>query len=230
MSDITGMSIDEALLKYTAYYKRIGIDDWQHNPSHPRWQKLISGIHSGQNPAQLAFSIYKTQFFTGYPPTAPSGCFSYDYEKDNYSVALHFQNNFASKTSPLSEENFPSRIQELTNIFKEIKHKFPTAQVVKGGSWLYAYNSYRQLFPQEFITNLGESPGEFNGNGLWGQFITSSGALNEKRAWQFLESVNKATTKAELIDAFPLKFYKTQAPITVFYKHYLDEIRTTNND
>lgn len=219
VSEIMNIPIEEALLKYTTFYKRIGNIDWDHDPNNPKWQEYLEKLRKGEGPAEAAYSIYMEDFVKS-TPNKPKTCFSYSYEEGDGTVSIHFRNNFASTSSPLSKDNIPARRKELVDIFREIKQKHPNAKKVKGGSWLYSYESYRRLFPPEYSDNIEEERAGFKGNAIWGQFLTSLGEMNCERTEQFLEAINKVTTVDELFDAFPVKFYKATAPIGCFYDFF----------
>lgn len=220
LSRVGDIPLAEALLNYTTFYRRIGIENWgwNHNPSEPKWQRFEEIVEAGSDPAELAYSLYVMDFYKKeHVPT--DSCFTYEYDEKENEVYIHFRNNFSGQ-SPLSKTNLPLRRDELEKIFKEVSVKHPDAKKVSGGSWIYSLETYRSLFPPEYIKNLEQVDRGFKGVGLWGQFLTSSGALNQRRAQTFLDAVESAKTEGELKAAFPMKFYETEAPIEAFYKHF----------
>jgi len=103
VSGVTGIPLEDALLKYTSCYKRIGIEDWDFNPSHPRWQFFIDRIKGGQSVAEAAYQLSgagpdvtkKTQRF---------GCMGFDCRGD--AVVMHFRNDFSSPRVPYRDIRF----------------------------------------------------------------------------------------------------------------------------
>ena len=220
IAKIKGIFPDDALLKYTTFYIRIGGEDWEFDPTNELWQKYILQVHNQVNPAAAAYSMYFRKFYSGFPPKAPDSCFSYEYDNNNKSVSIHFQNNFSDISSPLSAVNIPARKNELRFIFQNIKANYPETRSVIGETWLFAYEAYRRLFPPEYIAGLKVQNRGYKGNGRWGQFIMNSGGLNQARADQFIESIKRAESEKELTDSFPYDYLETQAAINVFYRYF----------
>ncbi len=217
VSVILNIPIEEALLKYTSFYKRIGIKDWEFDKGNSRWQEFVKTARETKDFTNTAYEMYLKKFGRNESSNVSVGCFSYDYDSADKTVSIHFQNNFSLDSSPLSKENVSERRKELREIFDKIKSKYPDAKNVSGGSWLYSYESYRRLFPKSYIANLHQEEGGFRGHGTWGQFLKSSGELNQERTNQFLDTVNNATNFGELQNAFPMKYLETQAPVEDFY-------------
>lgn len=213
---ITGVSLETALLENTAYYVRIGCHDWKHDKNNPVWREYWQKITKGENPVEDAFLMYLSEC-KKYKDQPVTECFSYSYYEPEKAVYLHFQNNFASDASPLAPENLLLRRRELLKMFKEIKEKYPEAQEVKGSSWLYAYESYKSLFPPEFIAQLRPTEPGLKGNGIWGQFLARDGGINQNRITQFLQNINQASTKEQLMQSFPIPTYDTNASVDCFY-------------
>lgn len=219
-SVILHIPLEEALLNYTTFYKRIGVEDWKHEPQNSKWQEFIKEVENGAESAEAAYSMYMRTVADQGSRDRPRTCFSYDYEDEEKTVSIHFRNNFATKDSPLADSNIQIRQDELMNIFREVKEKYPEAEKVKGGSWLYSYDTYRRLFPPEYTKHLEEMKVGYKGNAIWGQFLQSSGKMNIGREGQFLKAVESVATEKELFDAFPLKFYKAVGQIGLFYYFY----------
>lgn len=219
IAEITGVSLEQAVLDNTAYYVRIGIYDWKHNKENPRWVDYWKKVQAGNSPDEAAYLMY-IQSVEVIQSNPISSCFSYSYNKSDKSIHLHFQNNLASDKSPLSSDNLTVRRQELAKMFQEIHKKYPQAEVVEGSSWLYAYESYKSLFPLEFIKSLHPAEPGLKGNGIWGQFLTSRGELNHKRTEQFTLAINSAKSKDEALAAFPIPTYYASASIESFYEYF----------
>jgi hypothetical protein len=218
VSAVTGIPLEEALLKYTSCYKRIGIEDWDFNGNHPTWRIFMDRINGGQSVAEAAYQlsgvrpdvVKKTQRF---------GCMGFDCRGDV--VVMHFRNDFSSPEGPLSKHQIPARLLELRKMFGYIFEHHKDARVVEGFSWLYNYEAYRRLFPTEYTTNMdliGDSPVRIHST--WGQFIDSSGGLHSERALAFRNTVTKANSLSALLAAFPFRTYKPRADIKFFYSFY----------
>ena len=79
-----------------------------------------------------------------------------------------------SGNGPLATSTMDDRIGELTKMFTVIKQQHPDIKKVQGGSWLYNYENYRNLFPSEFTNEMQarEKP-QTQYMVIWGQFINS---------------------------------------------------------
>jgi hypothetical protein len=218
LEELTGISLEQALLEKTTFYVRLGIHDWKHDRTNPKWMSYWNKVEEGDDPAEAAYQIYLSEYEQYKKEPNPS-CFSYSYFEPEKAIYLHFQNNYASNLSPLVLENLPIRKQELARIFAEIKDKYPEAKEVEGSSWLYTYDSYKSLFPPEFIANLYPVEPGLKGNGAWGQFLTSRGELNQKRSDLFIRNVEVAKNKEDLMKSFPIPTYDTSASIAAFFQY-----------
>jgi hypothetical protein len=99
VSAVTGIPLEEALLKYTSCYKRIDIEDWDFDASHPTWRFFMDRIKGGQSMAEAAYQL------SGAGPdvvreTQRFGCMGFDCRGDV--VVMHFRNDFSSPEGPLS--------------------------------------------------------------------------------------------------------------------------------
>ncbi len=220
VSRIADVSLEESLLKYTSYYKRIGIPDWDFNPQHPLWKLLFARSSSEEKSlARTAFELCKGTPSKTEGKTKRFGCMGFDCR--GTTVIMHFKNNFSSVQSPLSRCHIADRLAELKEMFGYISRFHPDAQFVEGLSWLYNYESYRRLFPSEYTDNMeliAETPVRLHS--AWGQFIDSLGNLNPQRSTAFRQSVSTATIFDELLAAFPFMTYRPRADIKFFYSFY----------
>lgn len=217
VSAIIGITLEEALLNHTAYYRRIGIDDWKFDPTNPIWKAFCDCIGAGGQPAALALELHE-----GHPKddaTQRYGCMGYDCRETT--IIMHFRNNQKSAHGPLSKHNQVTRLAELTEMFNHIFREHPTATHVEGFSWLYNYEAYRRLFPKEYTTAMELVPGiPVRLNSIWGQFIDHTGGMHQERTHAFYDKVDAATSIDELLGSFPFRVYKPRAEIRVFYSFY----------
>lgn len=219
VSAVAGIPLEEALLMYTSYYKRIGVEDWKFSASHPLWRCLSEDINQGQSPAEAAFELYKVKRSRATEKTKRFGCMGFDCRRET--VVMHFRNDFSSAQGPLSRHHMADRLVELGEMFAYLSRHHPEAQFVERFSWLYNYEAYRRLFPREYTTNMELVEGApVRLHSTWGQFIDSSGAMCPERTGTFKQKVGTATSLDELLGSFPFSVYKPRAEIWFFYFFY----------
>jgi hypothetical protein len=213
---IAGIYFEEALLKYTSFYKRIGAGDWQFNAGNPLWLSFIERIKAGQLPGEAAFELHKTGQPNSIDNTKRFGCTGFDCRGET--IVMHFRNDFRTAHGPLSRHHINDRLTELKEMFNYISQYHSNARFIEGCSWLYNYESYRKLFPPEYIATMElvkETPVRIHS--AWGQFINSSGEIYPDRTALFKQKVDTAASLNGLLDSFPFKIYKSKAEIKHFY-------------
>ncbi len=219
VSDIVKVSFEEALLRHTSFYKRIGVGNWDFNADNPLWISFIKRINGGQLPAEAAFELYKATQSGTMDNARRFGCMGFDCR--GVTIVMHFRNDFNSAQGPLSKHHKTDRLAELKEMFRYISRYYCDAQFVEGCSWLYNYEAYRRLFPQEYIARMelvNETPVRLHS--AWGQFVNSSGEINSERTAIFKQKVDTAASLVELLDSFPFRIYKSRAEIKFFYLFY----------
>jgi hypothetical protein len=218
VSAVAGLTLEESLLRYTTYYKRIGAKDWKFAQDNLIWRTFVERIDQGESPAKVAFEMYRA-VQKAEDGILRFGCMGYDCRETT--IIMHFTNNQSSIYGPLSKHNQAERFAELKEMFEHIFRHHPQAQFVEGFSWLYNYEAYRRLFPPEYTAHmvLAEDM-SVRVNSAWGQFIDSTGDMHRERVAAFQERVGTATTLNELLGAFPFRIYKPRAEIKVFYPFY----------
>lgn len=154
------------------------------------------------------------------------GCFRYKYVEDQKTgekiVKIHFKNADVSGFGPLDSRNTETRMNELKEMFKEIKEKYPEVEYVQGGSWLYNYESYKRLFPKSFIENMKTITAKTQYLVIWGQFLNSENLIKEDMKLRFLSKVTTATNIVELKNSFELVEYFPKGKIEDFYEFYFN--------
>lgn len=133
------------------------------------------------------------------------GCHYYEYDEDTKTIRVHFFNaEFEEEwvdgkdmsKGPLATEKIERRKHELTDMFRDIKARYPEAKYVRGGSSLYNLEAYRRLYPKTF--EVGEVDYALErwsqGTLIWGQFL--GGNKKAKGEYGF---------KQELAEGFLLK-------------------------
>jgi hypothetical protein len=216
---VTGIPLEEALLKYTTYYKRVGAKDWKFEGGNPVWKRFATRILNGETPSVVALEMNKKSKSQSTSDIMRFGCMGFDRRDDR--IIMHFSNDVPSIYGPLSRHHLIDRIYELKDMFAYIAKHHHDAQLVEGFSWLYNYEAYRRLFPPEYIANMEtieEMPVRYNST--WGQFIDSSGGMHPERVATFTQKINEATSVGQLFGAFPFKVLRPKAKIQSFYSYY----------
>jgi hypothetical protein len=217
--------IEEALLRYTHLYLRLGLGR-SFNSENPLWQTFLTGLQQSQDGVAWSYTFYLRQQ-EKHPPTLPEpnfGCFSYALWSEDR-VRLHFHNGEEQSGegdaySPLDARRLPIRKAELTEMFTHLKALVPATAIVVGGSWLYNLVAYQQLFPPIFIQDAQIGQDEFQYIALWGQFLDRHGRVRENLAVPFLEKLKAQSTLAGLQASFPFQVLRVVAPISAFYVYY----------
>ncbi len=215
LSEVSGRPLDDVLFNSTNLYKRLGVGS-KLDPSNPLWQEFISGmqVHDLTNYTYQFYLRLKNRRIETDRERLTFGCFRYDYNPDSKIVRIHFGNRQASG-SPLDDPE--KRRQELRQMFEYIKKNHPDAEEVKGGSWLYNLQKYRDIFPPEYTSNLGEYDSKYQGLSIWGQFLDRNNNVRSKKAEEFLKSLDGVKDEREIYKAFPLHPLSAGTGIENFY-------------
>jgi hypothetical protein len=96
---ITGLSLDEALLRYTALYHRMGLG-YTFDPAAAVWQEYLRDLHAASDRASFTAAFCAAH--SSPAPVGPFGCFSYTYVPAEWRIRLHFANADQSGAGPLS--------------------------------------------------------------------------------------------------------------------------------
>ena len=156
---------------------------------------------------------------------SPYWPFRYDFHEADRSVRLHFgslqfyREEGAPQPGLLARARLPELRDSLRRMFAEIRSRHPDARQVRGGSWLYNWESYRRLYPATFTASAEVQRGTFTGGSRWGQFHTGPGEVNTQIAAEFRERVARLDAN-DLEAAFPITTLSVRAPIEVFYREY----------
>lgn len=91
----------------------------------------------------------------------------------------------------------------------------PQADRVRGGSWLYNVPGYQALFPPSFLARAAQADPRtaIGGGSLWGRFLRGDGTLYRPHTEPFVDAIDRATTTAELFNAFPLRRLNIIGPV-----------------
>jgi len=156
---------------------------------------------------------------------SPYWPFRYDFHGADRSVRLHFgslqfyREEGAPVPGLLARARLPELRDSLRRMFAEIRSRHPDASHVRGGSWLYNWESYRRLYPGAFTASAEVQRGTFAGGSRWGQFHTGQGEVNMQIAAEFRARVARLDAN-DLEAAFPITTLSVRAPIEAFYREY----------
>lgn len=222
MSEVGPQAYSEAVLHDTAFYRILGLD-WNLDPADPVWQTYLLGLNQREQDVEWTYRFYLSRFANILPYYKPRwGCFMYEYHADSRVIHLHFSNLDASGYGPLSTLRKEARVAELQSIFLHISEKYPEAEIVKGGSWLYNREEYTRLFPPAFGQSARSEPAQpqLLGRSLWGQFLRHNNQMNERTTALFLEHVGQLREAEKYVQCFPYQVMFTEASIERFYEFY----------
>ena len=151
------------------------------------------------------------------------GCFRYRFVEDENidgTIKLHFLNDRTSLEGPLASSQIGNRLQELKEMFEDVKKNHLNAKYVQGSSWLYNLESYKRLFPKEYTKNMKSIYPKPQMLVIWGQFINSEWEINKERAERFLKRLGKCKTEEDLKNVFEMMELSPRCEIKYFYDFY----------
>lgn len=156
--EISKLTHGQALMEFTQFWRRIHNTlelknkkmEWSFDPTTSEWQEFMSRISKGESADLVAVDLSMRNNQDTEAGKRYFGCFRYDFNAkfndDTGVIKIHFKNRDESGLGPLSKKRQSERREDLTQMFTDIKHNYPQAQVVHGGSWLYNLESYRRYF------------------------------------------------------------------------------------
>ena len=224
---LSGQPYREAVLRNTALYRILGLD-WTFDPNAPVWKEYCAGLKQNELDAGWTHQFYLTHL-EDIPEYDMShqrwGCFSHEYKADAQTIRLHFSGALdRSGYGPLTSLRKEARVTELRAMFRYIHEHRPEARLVQGASWLYNRKEYTRLFPDEYAQAVRPETEYFHAHlrarGLWGQFLRSTGQINEQVASLFLTRLEQLQEPDRAASCFPYLPMWTEAPVEVFYRLY----------
>lgn len=231
VSQKKGISLVDAMRDFTDLYRRL-TGEWSGEsvPAQKRWDQFanetmrISDNHEALLDCIVQYAEKRPGADIQRHESDHFFPFRYQYDETHHAIDLHFGSNQPSVEDPsapglLSKFRLPEMRQKLREMFTEIKHNHPDAEIVRGGSWLYNRESYRRLYPASYTAHPRIRPGTFIGGGIWGQFRDKTGGVNDGTRQQFLHNLEQLDAN-RIGDAFPYKALMVSASITDFYKEY----------
>lgn len=215
-ADVTGISLEDALLHYTNIYVRLGCGIDLDGTS-PSWQQYLRAI-AGLELEKLPVRTYEFWMDVGGSRSGPvlharRGCFGFTRTSEQR-VHLHFVAGDHSGTSPLSPEELPLRASELG----ELLGTLPPDSYVHGRSWMYNLDRYRSLFPQQYLSSAVRIAPPWTRLPLWGQILHSDGSVRDAARVHFLERLAVASDERGLQACFRHPVYELAAPVSVFQR------------
>jgi hypothetical protein len=164
-NDIGGWSeLKDILLKY--------IDDCKSESALPF---LVA------NCMQVISPIIEKRFIENYHfPPRMFHCWWYTIHDNNTHAAIHLVNAY-QPDSPF--DHFPHFVSTMLQAIENAVKNYPDLKIVSCGSWLNQLPKFQQLWPESFKENqkIINETGGF-GPGAWGQYMTTFGGFNEKKA------------------------------------------------
>jgi hypothetical protein len=230
---VLNIPIEQTLMEFTQFWRRIHNPlelkankmEWSFDSTTPQWRELSDRINHNEPADIVAYELYIKNNSTVETEKNYFGCFRYNFIQqvvdEKGIIEIHFKNRDTSKYGPLTKERKHARFHDLKSMFEYISKNHPEAKVVRGGSWLYNLNSYRRLFPKIFTKDMKVEEIPFpRTSGIWGQFLTSDGKVNDSMKRDFLLKVNNATNADQLLQCFEFKILFPIAGIENFYSHF----------
>lgn len=215
LSEVSRRPLNDVLLDSTLLYNRLGMGG-KPDSNNPLWQEFISGMQE-QDLTNYIYQFYlnsKNKKIEAGKERLMFGCFRYDYDPTSKVVRVHI-GNIGKSGSPLT--NPEQRKQELRQMFEHIKYTYPETQQVKGDSWLYNLQKYRDLFPPEYTARLEEYDFKYQEFSVWGQFLDRNNNVRSESTEEFLKSLDSVKDEREIYKAFPLRPLRVETGIENFY-------------
>lgn len=244
MAERRGITLTEAVQEYapivqnTTHYHD---DDWnvtgpiedltEENMVEKGWaMSLVRHDKSDNAPAEY------------HPEGSRFGCHYYTYDEDAKTIWVHFFNaEFEEEwvdgkdvsKGPLAAEKTARRKRELTDMFRDIKARYPEAKYVRGASNLYSLRSpsgtypYRRLYPDTYrVGDVIYNPKLWRqGTTIWGQFLGGNDKVPGEYGFKkdladaFLQRVREVPLD-RLADALPNPPRSAEGDIQDFYDFY----------
>ncbi len=216
MAARTGLSLEEALGRYTNLRRRFAAPD----ENDPRWRGFLEAARTARDAAErrrIAQAVYAAS------PEEPLGagqtgfgCFACEAVGEDGVVRLHFHSK--DPQGPIARDRMAARRAEMREMFAFLLRTAPHARRVQGRSWLYHLEAYRRLYPAAYADSRrpAEGPMRLNGSSTWGQFIDRDGRVKADLRARFLAGLDRLDVERPWL-AFPLQPLAVEAPIAAFH-------------
>ena len=186
----------------------------------PRWNGLLSrvGCLMEDHSAALTLCVGLVGTQPSLEPPRTFGCFSYDPPDESGALRIHFMPPAGTLASPLALEGIDARVDELRELFSQVRRAECSARSVRGVSWLYNLDAYKRLFPPAYRTSVQplQSPLRMTGSSTWGQVLNWRQEVKPPARDAVLAGL--ATMKIEAPwEVFPLRALTAMCDIDHFY-------------
>lgn len=220
-ASVAGIPLLDSLREYTHIFQSFNLDR-DFNPANPIWRAYLRGLPGAVDPVDWTYQFYlqRMKVAPKLPPALEFGCFSFA-EWAGGRIRIHFRNNDPLGASPLSRARINARQGELKAMFRYIRQHAAAPITVVGGSWMYAIEAYRRLFPLAFLINAIDREVEPQFLAQWGQFLDHSNRVKTDLVCQFLENLELQTTLEGVLACFPYPVLHLECPIAVFYTFFM---------
>lgn len=219
LSEVTGTSFSELLLSHTGLYHFFKLGKVV-DVNNPVWKEFIS--QGDQDMAERAYGLYlQAQRARELSPESKKprrkhfGCFQHDYNEQEKTIYMHFGNT-EKRGSPF--DDIEKRKQELKTMFEYIKENHPEAECVRGDSWLYNVDKYKEIFPSEYCANLEPSDTPYLALSTWGQFLDRNHETRPEAFDSFTRRLQAAQTLDEVLKSIPKMPLQASINIENFYR------------
>jgi hypothetical protein len=226
MAELTGLTLPQAVSRYSNLHRRFGLGDIDVVPPSPDWARYLDGLErAASDEARLAWTLEAYARSPDEPPTpgrTAVGCFAFDPPDAEGVVRIHFYNrDVEGGAGPLARGKTAERTRELAAMFALVRRTHPAATSVAGRSWLYNLEAYRRLFPPAYAASRAPPAGpvRLSGASSWGQFVDHRGAIKPELRDRLLAKLDDLDPTAPW-RAFPLPALAVSASIAAFYRFY----------
>ena len=223
LADPVGLTLAEAVARYTNLRKRFGLDAPEGAAD---WARYLERLEAAEGAAgRLEWTVrFHGQAPRDASPTdeARFGCFACVAPTDDGTVRIHFTNRTGDPdVGPLAAARRDDRISELRAMFGFVRETWPQARSVLGGSWLYNLEAYRRLFPAAYgdWVRAIDGPVRLTGSSTWGQVLDHRGQVKPVVRDHLIAHLDQLDPDAPWL-AFPLRALHASAPIEAFFTHY----------
>jgi hypothetical protein len=216
----SGRPLADVVLGFTNFYVRFGLGR-DFDPAHPDWRCYVAGLREAGDVREWTYRYYCARGADrGAPAVAATfGCFAYARLPDGR-LRLHFDNVETGGRSPLGPARREHRVTELRALVEHVARTEPPDACLRGGSWLYNLEAYRQLFPPSYLASATPLRGLFRHMPLWGQFLARDGTVRETPARAFVGRLERQSSADDVEECFPLRPLAVEAPVAEFRRFY----------
>ncbi|MBK6007199.1 hypothetical protein JJB11_13950 [Ramlibacter ginsenosidimutans] len=215
-AELVGLSLTEAIDRCTNLRRRFGL--WG-AAGDERWNgflRRVAGHATHQDILRVAITMHECRSSS---MPSPFGCFTYESPDSQGILRLHFMPDERHRqASPLAESCLPERRAELRALVMEVRRLHPGLRRVRGISWLYHVQAYRNLFPPTYAASVQPTTEalKLTGSSTWGQVLDYRHRLRPGIADRVLSVLGPSTAHAPWL-AFPCQPLSAVGPAEDFF-------------